>query len=82
MLHVLLKAFFKTVKKLLHPLTVHPKLMFWEATRKTLMVPENRPYQMQYFAKIFPSSLALMLIFFFIFSYRNHLEMHFEQSEL
>ena len=61
MLHFLLKAFFKTVKKLLHPLTVHPKLMFWEATRKTLMVPENRPYQMQYFAKIFPSSLALML---------------------
>ena len=57
----LLRTFFKTVGEPLHLLTVHPKLIFRGALDKALMVPEDRPYQTQYFAKILPSPLALML---------------------
>ena len=35
-------------------LTVHPKLNFRGALRKSLMAPEDRSYQTQCFAKIFP----------------------------
>ena len=63
MIHVLfyalLRTFFKTVGELLHILTVHPKLIFWAAIKKTLMVPEDRSYQTQYFTEIFPLALTL-----------------------
>ena len=64
MLHVLFYAFFKTGGEPLHLLKVHPKLIFRGVLKKVLMVPENRSYQPQYFTKIFPSPLALMLHIF------------------
>ena len=64
-LHVLfyafLRTFFKTIGEPLDLLTVHPKLIFRGALKKALMVPEDRSYQTQYFAKIFPSPLASTL---------------------
>ena len=58
---LLLRTFFKTVGELLHLLTVHPKLIFRGELKKVLMGPEVRTYQTQYFTKIFPYPLALML---------------------
>ena len=67
-LRFLWRTFFKTVGEPLHLLTVHPKLIFRGALKEALMVPEDRSYQTQYFAKIFPSSLALMLqIHFYLY---------------
>ena len=60
-LRFLLKTFFKTVREPLHLLTLHSKLIFRGTLKEALMVPEDRSYQFQYFAKIFPSPLALML---------------------
>ena len=40
---------------------LHPKLIFWSALKKIFMVPEDRSYVIQYFAKIFRSSLVSML---------------------
>ena len=57
----LLKIFFKTVGEPLYLLTVHLKLIFRDALKKALMVLEDQYYQRQYFVKIFPSPLALML---------------------
>ena len=57
-LRFLLRTFFKTVGEPLHQLTVHPKLFLRGVIKKTLMFPEDRSYQTQYFAIIFPSSLA------------------------
>ena len=62
LLRFLLRTFFKTVGEPLHLFKVHPKLIFRGGLKKALMVPENRSYQTQYFAKIFPSPLALMLL--------------------
>ena len=53
--------FFKTVGKLLHLLTVHPKLVFLGALKKALIVPEDGSYQTQYFAKLCSSPLNLTL---------------------
>ena len=67
-LRFLLKTFFKTVGDPLHLLTLHSKLIFRGALKEALMVPEDRSYQFQYFAKIFPSPLALMLqIHFYLY---------------
>ena len=71
-LRFLLRTFFKTVGKPLYLLTVHPKLIFWVALKKVFMVPEDRSYQTQSFAKIFPSPLALML--------QIHFYLHFQES--
>ena len=57
----LLRKFFKTVGEILHLLTLYPKLIFWGALKKAFMVPEDRSYQTQYFAKIFLSLLASTL---------------------
>ena len=43
----------------MHLLTVQAKLIFLGALKEALMVPEDRSYQTQYFAKIFPISLTL-----------------------
>ena len=73
MLHVLfyvflLRTFFKTIVEPLHLLRVHPKLIFWCVLKKALMIPpEDRLYQTQYFAEIFPSPLALTLQIHFYF---------------
>ena len=62
-LRFLLKTFFKTVGE-----PLHSKLVFRGALKEALMVPEDRSYQFQYFAKIFPSPLALMLqIHFYLY---------------
>ena len=53
-LRFLLRTFFKTFGEPLYLLTVHPKLNFRGALRKSLIVAEDRSYQTQYFAKIFP----------------------------
>ena len=68
----LLRTFFKTVGESLQLLTVHPKLIFWGALKRALMVPEDRSYQTQYFANIFPSSFALTL--------QIHFYLHFQES--
>ena len=68
----LLRTFFKTVGEPLHLLTVHPKLIFWSTLKKALMVPEDRSYQTQYFAKILLSPLALTL--------EIHFYLHFQES--
>ena len=60
-LRFLLRTFCKTVGEPLYLLTVHPKLIFRGALKKALMVLEDRFYQRQYFAKIFPSPLTLTL---------------------
>ena len=66
-LRFLLRTFFKTVGEPLHLITVHPKLIFCGALKKVLMVSEDRSYQKQYFAKVFPSLLPLtMLIHFYL----------------
>ena len=57
----LLRKLFKTVGEILHLLTLYPKLIFRGALKKALMFPEDRSYQTQYFAKIFPRALASML---------------------
>ena len=75
MLHVLFYAFYwrrssKQLEQLepLHLLKVHPKLIFRGTLKKTGIVPEDRSYQTQYFAKTFPSPLALMLqIHFYLY---------------
>ena len=71
-LHVLfyafLMTFFKTIGEPLDLLTVHPKLIFRGALKKALIIPEDESYQAQYFSKIFPSPLALMLqIHFYLY---------------
>ena len=68
----LLRTFFKTVGELLHLITVHPKLIFWDALYKALMVPVNRTCQTQYFAKIFPNALNLTL--------QIHFYLHLKES--
>ena len=60
-LHFLLRTLFKRIGEPLFLLTVHHKLIFRGALKKALMVPEDRSYQTQYFAKIFPSPLASTL---------------------
>ena len=65
-LRFLLRTFFKIVGEPQHLLTVHPKLIFRGALKKDLIVPEDRSYQTQYFAKIFHSPLALMLQIHFL----------------
>ena len=67
----LLTTFFKTVGEALQLLTVHSKLIFRGAVKKALMVPEDRSYQTQYFAKIFHSPLALMM--------QIHFYLHFQE---
>ena len=74
MLPFLWRIFFKTVGELLHLLTLHHKLIFPGSLKNTIMFPEGRSYQTQYFAKIFPSPLALTLHVHF---YR-HLKKSFE----
>ena len=60
--------FFKTVGEPLYLLTVHPKLNSRGALMEALMVPEDSSYQTQYFAKLFPSPLALTLqIHFYLY---------------
>ena len=61
----LLRKFFKTVREILHLLTLYPKLIFRGALKKALMAPEDRSYQIQYFSKIFPSPLASTLHIYF-----------------
>ena len=56
----------------MHLLTVHPKFIFRGTLKKALMVPEDRSYQTQYFAKIFPSPLVLTL--------QIHFYLHFQES--
>ena len=64
--HAFLRTFFKTIGEPLHLFTVHPKLIFRCALKKTLIIPEDGSYQ--YFSKIFPSPLALMLqIHFYLY---------------
>ena len=58
---VFIKKFFKTVGEQLHLLKLHPKLIFRGALKKALIVLEDISYQTQFFAKIFPRPLALML---------------------
>ena len=53
-------------------LTVQAKLIFRGALKKSLMVPEDRFYQRQYFAKIFAGSLALTL--------KIHFYHHFQEA--
>ena len=60
-LRFLLRTFFKTVVEPLHLFTVDPKLFFRDSLKNVLIVPEDRSYQRKYFAKIFPSPLALTL---------------------
>ena len=68
LLRFLLKKFFKTVGEPPHLLTVHPILIFPDSLKKAFMVPEDRSYQKQYFAKIFSNPLALMLqIHFYLY---------------
>ena len=57
----LLRMFFKTVGEILHLLTLCAKFIFQSALKKTFIVLEDRSYQTQYFAKIFPSPLASTL---------------------
>ena len=64
-LRFLSRTFFKTVGEPLHLLTVHLKLIFRSTLKKVLTVPEDRSYQTQYFSKIFPSPVALMLYRYF-----------------
>ena len=71
-LRFLLRTFLKTVGEPLYLLTVHPKLVFRGAIKKVLMVLEDQYYQRQYFAKIFPSPLALTL--------QIHFYPHFRES--
>ena len=66
----LLRTFFTTVQELLHLLTVHPKLIFCGALKKSLMVLEDKSYQ--YFVKIFSSSSSLILDI--------HFYLHFQES--
>ena len=56
----------------MHLLTLHSKLIFRVALKKALMVPEDRSYQTQYFAKIFPSPLASTL--------HIHFDLHLKES--
>ena len=68
LLRFLLRKFFKTVGEPPHFLTVHPILIFPDSLKKAFMVPEDRSYQKQYFAKIFSNPLALMLqIHFYLY---------------
>ena len=60
-----LRTFFKTIGEPLHLLTAHPKLIFRGALKKALIILEDGSYQAQYFSKIFPSLLALMLQIYF-----------------
>ena len=62
----------KTVGKPLQLLTIHPKLIFRNALKKALMVPNSRSHQIQYFTKIFPSPLILTL--------HIHFYLHFQES--
>ena len=70
----LLRKFFKTVGEILHLLTLSPKLIFRGALKKAFMVPEDRSYQKQYFAKIFPSLLASTLHIHFYFHLKESSE--------
>ena len=66
--YAFLRTFFKTIGEPLHLLTVHPKLIFRGALKKSLIIPEDGLYQAQYFSKIFPSPFALMLqIHFYLY---------------
>ena len=64
--------FFKTVEEILNLLTVYPKLNVRGALKKAFMVLEDRSYQKQYFAKIFPSPLASTL--------QIHFYLHLKES--
>ena len=64
-LPLLLRKFIKTVREILYVLTLYPKLVFRAALKKAFMVSEDRPYQTQYFAKIFLSPLASTLHIYF-----------------
>ena len=70
----LLRKFFKTVGEILHLLTLSPKLIFWGALKKAFMVSEDRSYQKQYFAKIFPSLLVSTLHISFYFHLKESSE--------
>ena len=67
MLHISFYRFFikkvlqNSVGEILHLLTLSSKLIFWSALKKAFMVPGDRCYQKQYFAKIFPGLLASRL---------------------
>ena len=67
----LLRKFFKTVGEILHLLTLSPKLIFRGALKKAFMILEDRSYQKQYFAKIFPSLLASMMHIHFYFHLKD-----------
>ena len=71
-LPLLLRKFFKTVEEILYLLALPPKLIFRGALKKAFMVLEDRSYQKQYFAKIFPSLLASTL--------HNHFYFHVKES--
>ena len=71
-LRLLLRTFFKTVGERLYLLTVHPKSIFQGTLKKIIVVPEDRSYQTQYFAKILLSPLALTLQILFY--------LHFQES--
>ena len=70
----LLRKFFKTVGEILHLLTLSPKLIFRGAIKKAFMVPEERSYQTQCFAKTFPSLLASTLHIHFYFHFKESSE--------
>ena len=68
----LLRKFLKTVGEILHLLILYPKLIFRGALKKTFIVPVDRLYQRQYFAKIFPSPFTSTL--------HIHLYLHLKES--
>ena len=70
----LLRKFFKTFGEILHLLTLSPKLIIRGALKKAFMVPEERSYQKQYFAKIFPSLLVSTLQIHFYFHLKESSE--------
>ena len=73
-LSFLLRQFFKTVGEIRHLLTLSSKLIFRGALKKAFMVPEEKSYQKQYFAKIFLSLLASTLHIHFYFHLKESSE--------
>ena len=76
-LTVFIKKVFQNSWRKLHLLTLHPKLIFRDALKKAFMVPEDRSYQIQYFAKIFPSALISALHIHSIAIFRDSLQYPF-----
>ena len=70
----LLGKFFKTVGEILHLLILSSKLSCRGALKKAFMVPEDRSYPKQYFAKIFASLLASTLPIHFYFHLKESSE--------